>query len=73
MSATTDMDVLEKVRQMQKRAVLSGHHGYSSVLAEAAKEIDNLRFQAMNAAGAALCAMGRAMDELDAEDDAPHV
>ena len=36
-------DVIDKIKAMQKRAADSGKHGYSSVLAEAAAEINRLR------------------------------
>lgn len=36
-------DVLDKIKAMQQRAGASGKHGYSSVLAEAADEIEQLR------------------------------
>lgn len=43
MSKSETPDVLDKIRAMQRRAAASGKHGYSSVLAEAAKVINDLR------------------------------
>lgn len=48
---TTGMDILDKIKAMQKRAIKSGKHGYSSVLAEAAKEIDALRVKLAQSPG----------------------
>ncbi len=39
----TTTDVLDKIKAMQKRAADNGNHGYASVLAEAAAEINRLR------------------------------
>ena len=47
-------DILLKIRSLQKKAGETGRHGYSSLLAEAAREIEWLREAPADAAIAAV-------------------